>query len=206
MLPSGLTLTTPVTALLNLGATGSTSPTNLATVTAPVIGTFSVPAGGSVQLTFAADVGDQHAEQAVFDRRQMDGLAVALHAPRREVDRHAAEREHRTARFGRLLMAPHRDPHPRHQFADAEGLGEVVVGAGVERGDLVGLTDAGREYDHSDLSDQCAQVTEVRSRPSPSGRPRSSTTRSGLRVPASIRPLFDGIRFEGVAVRRIPAQ
>ena len=56
VLPTGLTLTTPVTALLNLGATGSTSPTNLATIAAPVIGTFSVPAGASVQLTFSATV------------------------------------------------------------------------------------------------------------------------------------------------------
>ncbi|MCY1366417.1 hypothetical protein D9M69_533120 [compost metagenome] len=41
--------------------------------------------------------------------------------------------------------------HAGEQFAGAEGLGEVVVGAGVECGDLVGFVGAGREHDDRHL-------------------------------------------------------
>ena len=37
--------------------------------------------------------------------------------------------------------------HPRHQLVHAEGLGDVVVRAGVERGDLLRLDDASRQDD-----------------------------------------------------------
>ncbi len=41
-----------------------------------------------------------------------------------------------------------RDADAGQQFAHAERLGQVVVGAGVERGDLVFLLPASREHDH----------------------------------------------------------
>jgi len=37
--------------------------------------------------------------------------------------------------------------HPREQLADTEGLAEIVIGAGVERRDLVGLLAARGEDD-----------------------------------------------------------
>ena len=40
-----------------------------------------------------------------------------------------------------------RHAHARQQLAGAEGLGQVVVGAGVERGDLVALLAARRQHD-----------------------------------------------------------
>jgi hypothetical protein len=42
---------------------------------------------------------------------------------------------------------PKGDPDAREQFARAEGLAHVIVGAGIERGDLVPLLAAGGEDD-----------------------------------------------------------
>jgi hypothetical protein len=41
---------------------------------------------------------------------------------------------------------PQRHAHPRQQLAHAEGLGQVIVGAGVERGDLVAFLALGRQH------------------------------------------------------------
>ena len=45
------------------------------------------------------------------------------------------------------LPAQHR-ADPRHQLGRRERLGQVVVGAGIEPGDLVGVERAGRQHDH----------------------------------------------------------
>ena len=45
-----------------------------------------------------------------------------------------------------------RHAHARQQLAHAEGLGHVVVGAGVERGDLVALLAARGEHDDRHLA------------------------------------------------------
>jgi len=49
--------------------------------------------------------------------------------------------------------------HAGGKFAAVEGLGEVVVGAGVESGDLLGFTVAHGEDEHGDLA-PFAKATE----------------------------------------------
>jgi len=46
--------------------------------------------------------------------------------------------------------AAQRHPYPRQQLADAERFGEVIIGAGVQRVDLVLLVGAGRQHDNRD--------------------------------------------------------
>jgi hypothetical protein len=46
-----------------------------------------------------------------------------------------------------------------HQLAHAKGLGQIIVGAGVERADLLGLVGAGRQHQHRHLGPR-AQVAE----------------------------------------------
>ena len=47
-----------------------------------------------------------------------------------------------------LHPVPQRGAHPRHQFADIEGLVDIVVGAEIERLDLFGLPLTRRQYDN----------------------------------------------------------
>ena len=79
-------------------------------------------------------------EQPVLDRRQVHRCVAPVHGAARQVRRTSPN-----------AMTPARRPparpgasaqlgaHARQQFADAEGLGQVVVGPGVQRGDLVRL-------------------------------------------------------------------
>jgi len=85
-------------------------------------------------------------EHPVFERRQVDLLFVRTRETAREIDRHVTDLQH-----GRLTratgIAAQRRPHPREQFRRAERLRHVVVGAGVERGDLLRLHRARGEHD-----------------------------------------------------------
>ena len=63
----------------------------------------------------------------------------------REVDREVGRRDDRLLLGGR--GAPQRGAQPGEQLVHAERLGHVVVGAGVERGDLVGLAVAHGQHD-----------------------------------------------------------
>jgi hypothetical protein len=59
----------------------------------------------------------------------------------------------------RHALAPLRRPYPRKQFADAEGFGEIVIGAGAERPDLFLLVDAGgQDDDWQDWSRRKAKI------------------------------------------------
>jgi hypothetical protein len=87
---------------------------------------------------------------------------------------------------GGLALAAQGGAHAGQQFAHAERLGQVVVGAGVERADLVGSSTRA-DSTMMGTADHL-RMSAMKSMPSPSGRPRSSTIRSGRRVPASIRP------------------
>ena len=65
-----------------------------------------------------------------------------------------------------------RGPQPGEQLVHAERLGDVVVGAGVERGDLVGLGLADRQHDDRARASSPAG-RRMTSMPSMPGRPRS---------------------------------
>ena len=82
-----------------------------------------------------AGVGEQDLEQAQLQAGQPHGLAAAhRHRLQLEVEAEVAGGERH-----RLLLAgpPQQGPHAGEQGARAEGLGEVVVGAEVERLHLV---------------------------------------------------------------------
>src|ERR1044072_4444935 len=76
--------------------------------------------------------------------------AIPFDASRGQIDLDWPDREDLTA-VARSNRAPHRDPQTCKQFADAERLGEIVVGAGVERSDLVSLVRARRQNDDRHL-------------------------------------------------------
>ena len=49
-------------------------------------------------------------------------------------------------------MAAHCHPQPRLQFTDTKGFAEIIIGAGVKRGDFVLLLGARREDDNRHLA------------------------------------------------------
>ena len=93
-----------------------------------------------------ARVVDQHLDHVPLGRRQLHLLAVAMDALGDEVDGEVRRGDARL--FGRRGRdAAERGPQAREELAHAERLGDVVVGTGVERGDLVALRLARREDD-----------------------------------------------------------
>ena len=86
-------------------------------------------------------------EQPVLDRRQLHLGAADGDVAAHEIDLELADLE-----GGGILVrgaggVAQRHAHARQQLAGAERLGHVVVGAGVERGDLVALLAARRQHD-----------------------------------------------------------
>ena len=75
-------------------------------------------------------------------------------------------------------------PQAGEQLLDAERLGDVIVGAGVEGVDLVAL---GARADSTTMgtSDQ-PRIPSITSTPSIPGSPRSSNTTSGFDCPAAM--------------------
>src|SRR3989449_7792137 len=92
-----------------------------------------------------AEVLRQAGEKAKFQRREMDLHAVAPDDVLFQVRRDLAQLEYRLAGAGAGGVAQRR-AHAREQLADAEGLGDIVVRAGVERLDLRALLRARREH------------------------------------------------------------
>ena len=85
----------------------------------------------------ASRVPHERREQPVFERRQVHDFVVAPHLAQREIDGHGAE-----GHLRRLVRAAPVAPaqlraDPRAQFGHAERLGQVVVGARIERRDLL---------------------------------------------------------------------
>ncbi len=73
------------------------------------------------------------------------------------VTRLAARSIVKSPRLDRRLLVrreetPERSPEPREELVHPERLGDVVVGAGVQRGDLVGLGVAHRQDDDRDAA------------------------------------------------------
>ena len=91
-------------------------------------------------------VADQRVEQAVLERRQLHGLAAHRHLVAVAVDAKFAAVEHALGRFAdRAVAVAHGDADARQQLARAERLGQVVVGARVERPHLVAFLVARRD-------------------------------------------------------------
>ena len=99
---------------------------------------------------------------------RVDPAGRQVDAERADADDGARRRRRRAAQGG---------PQPGEQLVHPERLGHVVVGAGVQGGDLVRLAPAAGE--HQIGHGGPARRPRITSTPSRSGRPRSSTTTSG---------------------------
>ena len=84
-----------------------------------------------------AAVAHEHLDEVPLGRREADLVAVAVHPLGREVDGEVRGLDERLLVSGR--GPAERGAQPGEQLVHAERLGDVVVGAGVERGDLVAL-------------------------------------------------------------------
>ena len=91
-------------------------------------------------------VRDECLQQRPLGRSKSKRLTVPARLGALEVDLELAELEHRTRR-GRRLDAPERGADPGEQLVDRERLVHVVVGARVERPDLVVARVAHGEHD-----------------------------------------------------------
>jgi hypothetical protein len=90
--------------------------------------------------------------------------------------------DHRHLVGGRVAP-PDRGPQPGEQLAHAERLGHVVVGAGVEGRDLVGLGIAHRQHDDRHLGPAAQAPRSRRCRRCRAGRGPRSPRRDGARRP-----------------------
>jgi hypothetical protein len=92
-------------------------------------------------------VADERGEQSVFDWREMHWLPGDGHLPLGEVHVQIVQRECGLAGIIRVAGGvPQGRAHARQQLADPEGLAHVVIGAGIEGGDLVPLLASRREH------------------------------------------------------------
>ena len=98
-----------------------------------------------------AGVRHQVAQDLELLRREADVFAVGAHPAGVEIDLQVGAGVAVRAAFGGGGRAPHGGANARQQFLDAEGLGDVIVGAGIERGHFVLLGIAHREDDHRNV-------------------------------------------------------
>ena len=88
-------------------------------------------------------------QQLVLDGREVDGLTCPRHLASREVQGELTEDQNLSRRSGvTAIGVAERDPHAREQLVHAEGLGEVVVGPGVQPRDAVFQPVERRQHQH----------------------------------------------------------
>jgi hypothetical protein len=113
-------------------------------------------------------------------------VAADEDAAGREIDAQVAGGEDRLGFSPRAGGVAQRHPQPRQQLFGAERLGEIVIGPGVERGDLILLLAARRDDDdrrRRPFANAAGEVEAVAIR-----SPRSSRMTSGVRLVAWARP------------------
>ena len=101
----------------------------------------------------AAGVRSEVIEKPEFEKAGGDGFVGAGDAAGAEIDPQLVEFEKLTA-FGERLGAPEENFHAGDEFARAEGLGDVIIGARFEGRDEVGFAAAGREHDDGQTVEQ----------------------------------------------------
>src|SRR5215471_4073406 len=92
----------------------------------------------------AAGVAHEVLEQRPLARGQLDPAAGPLHLARGRIERQVGQPQDRGAP---LRAAPEQGAHSRQELVEREGLGQVVVGAEIEPGHLVGYAVARGEHD-----------------------------------------------------------
>ena len=112
----------------------------------------------------------EHAQELELVRRQL--RPARRRGADRRFSRSIASSPISTTGSADGLDAPQRGAQPRQQLVDAERLGDVVVGAGIERGDLLVLVADGREDEDRDVrpAAQLAGRRRRRFRPEARGR------------------------------------
>ena len=122
----------------------------------------------------------QITQQAKFGRAEVDGLTGARHPVRGGIDFHIGELHYILRGAG--LGPPHHRTQTGDEFARAERLDDIVVGAAVETAHPVGLP--ARAVNMITGSERVSRERRMRrqtSIPETSGSIQSSSTRSGLR-------------------------
>ena len=101
-------------------------------------------------------------QQIKFQRSQRNDAPLTLDDVAGNVDRQVLEGQ---ALIGlRVLTAPQPRAHARHEFLGLEGLGNIIVGTGLEtRHDIRGIGTGGQHNDRSirDTTDRAAHVKAV---------------------------------------------
>src|SRR5471030_1850493 len=96
----------------------------------------------------AARVPNQRGKQPVFDRRQVHGRTRTRDLAQTEIDDYVAEFHQGRFTRRRLIATPQMRANPRHQFRYAKRLGQIVVGARIQRRDLLLFLRTRRQHDH----------------------------------------------------------
>ncbi|KAG0959802.1 hypothetical protein G6F31_011287 [Rhizopus arrhizus] len=99
-----------------------------------IVAAFENLLAEAVAADHAAAVVDEVAQHAELLRTQRQRLPIQLEAPSIDVQLQRAALQ---ARAGMAMAAADQRPQAQHQFVGLEGLGEVVVGAGIEAGQFV---------------------------------------------------------------------
>ena len=86
-------------------------------------------------------------EQLVLGRREPHLAVADADVAPLDVDLEVARPEDRASALRHTGPVTKSNPRPSKQLGNAEGLGQVVVGSQVERGDLVALGPSDREHD-----------------------------------------------------------
>ena len=112
-------------------------------------------------------------------------LAGVGHQPLLEVDHEVADLDDRLARGGHAAQAC---AQPGQQLVDPDRLGDVIVGAGVERRDLLALVADRREDDHRRAAPRAQLAAHVGAACRRAAPGRGSPRRAGASPPARARP------------------
>ncbi|KAG0771531.1 hypothetical protein G6F22_016394 [Rhizopus arrhizus] len=97
-------------------------------------------------------VAQQQRQQRVLLAGQRHRLAIQRHFTAHQVHVQVAVVEHRRGAVTGYAAGAQQRPYPRHQFLRAERLGDIVIGAGIQRPHLLGLAGAHGQHDHRHLA------------------------------------------------------
>ena len=155
-------------------------------------------------------LGDEPARVGRAGRAGSRTRAASARPARRRPDLVAGGVERRAARprSGRSASAagpggaPERDADPGVELVDAERLGHVVVGAALERLDLLALLVRGRTGSRSASSPRGGSGGRRRGRPCPAGRGRAGRGRAGGAPSARAPSRPSAASIDPVAARR----
>ena len=104
-----------------------------------------------------AGMDHQQSQQIVFLGRELDLLASHASPMRRTRSTDEIARTNTGALALRLEAVAQRGAQARHQLLHAEGLGDVIVGAEIERLDLAALVVADRQHDDRHVVEPCGR-------------------------------------------------